>query len=66
MALKTRAQVPRHQWPPERIDVIGFHGAFHGRTYAAINAAGNAPYLEGFGPRLPGYRPPAVRRPSTR
>ncbi len=40
---------------PERIDVIGFSGAFHGRTYAAINAAGNPSYLEGFGPRLPGY-----------
>ncbi|NDC57257.1 MAG: aspartate aminotransferase family protein [Alphaproteobacteria bacterium] len=40
---------------PERIDVIGFSGAFHGRTYAAINAAGNPAYLDGFGPRLPGY-----------
>lgn len=40
---------------PERIDVIGFAGAFHGRTYGAINAAGNPSYLDGFGPRLPGY-----------
>ena len=40
---------------PERIDIIGFSGAFHGRTYAAINAAGNPNYLDGFGPRLPGY-----------
>ncbi len=40
---------------PERIDVIGFAGSFHGRTYAAVNASGNAAYLEGFGPRLPGY-----------
>ena len=40
---------------PERIDVIGFAGSFHGRTYAAINAAGNPAYVEGFGPRLPGY-----------
>lgn len=39
----------------ERIDVIGFAGSFHGRTYAAINAAGNPAYVEGFGPRLPGY-----------
>ena len=39
----------------ERIDVIGFAGSFHGRTYAAINAAGNPSYVEGFGPRLPGY-----------
>ena len=39
----------------ERIDIIGFDGAFHGRSYAAINAAGNPNYVEGFGPRLPGY-----------
>ncbi|MCJ2181982.1 aspartate aminotransferase family protein [Novosphingobium sp. 1949] len=38
-----------------RIDVIGFAGSFHGRTYGAINAAGNPAYVEGFGPRLPGY-----------
>jgi acetylornithine/N-succinyldiaminopimelate aminotransferase len=40
---------------PDRIDIIGFEGAFHGRTYAAINAAGNPSYLNGFGPSLPGY-----------
>ena len=40
---------------PERIDIIGFDGSFHGRTIAAVNASGNAGYLEGFGPRLPGY-----------
>ncbi|HEX6866022.1 MAG TPA: aspartate aminotransferase family protein [Caulobacteraceae bacterium] len=39
----------------DRIDIIGFDGAFHGRSYAAINAAGNPNYVEGFGPRLPGY-----------
>jgi len=41
---------------PERIDIIGFKGAFHGRSYAAVNAAGNDSYLDGFGPRLPGYK----------
>jgi acetylornithine/N-succinyldiaminopimelate aminotransferase len=40
---------------PERVDIIGFDGSFHGRSYAAINASGNPSYLEGFGPRLPGY-----------
>ncbi len=40
---------------PERVEVIGFAGSFHGRSYAAINASGNPGYLEGFGPRLPGY-----------
>jgi acetylornithine/N-succinyldiaminopimelate aminotransferase len=37
------------------VDVIGFSGAFHGRSYAAITAAGNPSYVEGFGPPLPGY-----------
>ncbi len=40
---------------PEKIDIIGFKGAFHGRTIAAINAAGNPSYLDGFGPPLPGF-----------
>ncbi|HEY2177673.1 MAG TPA: aspartate aminotransferase family protein [Caulobacteraceae bacterium] len=41
---------------PERIEIIGFEGAFHGRSYAAVFAAGNPTYVEGFGPALPGYR----------
>ncbi|HEY2481256.1 MAG TPA: aspartate aminotransferase family protein [Caulobacteraceae bacterium] len=40
---------------PERIEIIGFEGAFHGRSYAAVYAAGNPSYVEGFGPALPGY-----------
>ncbi len=40
---------------PERIDVIGFDGAFHGRSYAAVFAAGNPKYVEGYGPPLPGF-----------
>jgi acetylornithine/N-succinyldiaminopimelate aminotransferase len=40
---------------PERIDIITFTGAFHGRSYGAINAAANPSYLDGFGPRLPGF-----------
>jgi acetylornithine/N-succinyldiaminopimelate aminotransferase len=39
----------------ERVDVITFEGAFHGRTYASVNAGGNETYLKGFGPRLPGF-----------
>jgi acetylornithine/N-succinyldiaminopimelate aminotransferase len=40
---------------PERVDIVGFDGSFHGRSYAAINASGNPSYLNGFGPRLPGF-----------
>jgi acetylornithine/N-succinyldiaminopimelate aminotransferase len=54
-ALKAARRYHAHRSEPERIDIIGFDGSFHGRTYAAVNASGNAGYLEGFGPRLPGY-----------
>ena len=40
---------------PDKIEIIGFEAAFHGRSYAAIFAAGNPSYTEGFGPALPGY-----------
>ena len=39
----------------DRIDIITFTGAFHGRSLGAINAGGNPKYLEGFGPKLPGF-----------
>ncbi len=54
-ALKTARKYHSVNGSPERIDIIGFEGAFHGRTYAAVNAAGNPSYVEGFGPLLPGY-----------
>jgi acetylornithine/N-succinyldiaminopimelate aminotransferase len=54
-AIKTARRYHAARGNPERIDVIGFAGSFHGRTYAAANASGNPSYLEGFGPRLPGY-----------
>jgi acetylornithine/N-succinyldiaminopimelate aminotransferase len=40
---------------PERYRIITFDGAFHGRTLATIAATGNAKYLEGFGPAMPGF-----------
>ena len=54
-SLKMARKHHSHRGAPERIDIIGFQGAFHGRSYAAINAAGNPAYTDGFGPRLPGY-----------
>ncbi len=55
LALKLARKYHAANGNPERIDIITFEGAFHGRTYAAVNAGGNDAYLEGFGPRLPGY-----------
>jgi acetylornithine/N-succinyldiaminopimelate aminotransferase len=54
-ALKTVRKYHTANGQPERVDIIGFQGSFHGRSYAAINASGNSTYLEGFGPRLPGF-----------
>jgi acetylornithine/N-succinyldiaminopimelate aminotransferase len=55
LAMKTARRYQFGEGRPERVDIIGFGGAFHGRSFAAINAAGNPKYLEGFGPRLPGF-----------
>jgi acetylornithine/N-succinyldiaminopimelate aminotransferase len=54
-SLKTARKYHTANGNPERVDVIGFEGSFHGRSYAAINASGNPNYLDGFGPRLPGF-----------
>jgi acetylornithine/N-succinyldiaminopimelate aminotransferase len=54
-ALKTARKYHWANGQPERIEIIGFEGAFHGRSYAAVYAAGNPAYTEGFGPPLPGY-----------
>lgn len=40
---------------PDRIEIIGFEGAFHGRSSAGIAAAGSKKLTEGFGPMLPGF-----------
>lgn len=40
---------------PQRYKIICFEQAFHGRTGAALSATGNEKYLQGFGPRAPGF-----------
>ncbi|WP_444463257.1 aspartate aminotransferase family protein [Rhodobacter capsulatus] len=40
---------------PERTDILTFSGAFHGRSSAAIAAAGTEKMVKGFGPLLPGF-----------
>ncbi len=39
----------------DRIEILTFQGAFHGRSYGAINAGGNPAYLKGFGPAMEGF-----------
>ena len=41
---------------PERTTIITFEGAFHGRTLATIAAGGQEKYLEGFEPRMGGFK----------
>lgn len=40
---------------PERVNIITFDGAFHGRSAAGIAAAGSEKMTAGFGPLLPGF-----------
>ena len=54
-ALKTARKFHSANGQPERIDIYGFDGSFHGRTYGAINAAANPSYTEGFGPKMEGF-----------
>ena len=54
-AIKTARRYHYANGHPERFHIITFEGAFHGRTIATIAAGGQAKYLEGFGPKAPGF-----------
>jgi acetylornithine/N-succinyldiaminopimelate aminotransferase len=54
-AIKMARRFHHERGQPKRHKVIAFDGAFHGRTMAAISAGGQAKYLEGFEPALPGF-----------
>ncbi len=41
---------------PERTTILTFEGSFHGRSVAAISAAGAEKLTKGFGPLLEGFR----------
>ena len=40
----------------DRVEIIAFEGAFHGRSTGAIAAAGSEKMVKGFGPLMPGFR----------
>ena len=40
---------------PEKVEIITFEGAFHGRSAAGIAASKGAKMIDGFGPLLPGF-----------
>lgn len=54
-AIKTARRYHYANGQPERYEILTFDGAFHGRTLATIAAGGQEKYLEGFGPKAPGF-----------
>ncbi|GLS81659.1 aspartate aminotransferase family protein [Paracoccus marinus] len=44
-----------HAGDPDRIEIVTFAGAFHGRSTGAIAAAGSEKMTKGFGPLMPGF-----------
>jgi len=54
-AIKTARRFHYLAGNPDRNRIITFEGAFHGRTLATIAAGGREKYMEGFGPKVPGF-----------
>lgn len=54
-AIKTARRYQFVTGHPERVRIVTFAGAFHGRTLATLAATGNPKYLEGFGPVVDGF-----------
>ena len=45
-----------HDQDQDRIEILTFEGAFHGRSTGAIAASGSEKMTKGFGPLMPGFR----------
>ena len=54
-AIKTARRYHYSKGNPEKFHIITFEGAFHGRTIAMIAAGGQQKYIDGFGPKAPGF-----------
>ncbi|MEX5727533.1 acetylornithine/N-succinyldiaminopimelate aminotransferase [Rhodovulum iodosum] len=58
-ACELAVKMARKYWSdkgsPERVNIVTFSGAFHGRSSAGIAAAGSEKMTKGFGPLLPGF-----------
>ena len=55
LAVKMARKFWHDEGRPERTDIVTFSGSFHGRSSAAIAAAGSDKMTKGFGPLLPGF-----------
>ncbi|RMC34277.1 aspartate aminotransferase family protein [Paracoccus alkanivorans] len=56
LAIKMARKFWDHRGDPDRIEMLTFDGAFHGRSTGAIAAAGSEKMVKGFGPLMPGFR----------
>ncbi len=54
-AIKTARKYHAANGAPERVELITFDGAFHGRTIATIAAGGNDAYISGFAAPVEGF-----------
>ena len=55
LAVKMARKYFHEKGSPERVEILTFEGAFHGRSSAGIAAAGSEKMTKGFGPLLPGF-----------
>jgi acetylornithine/N-succinyldiaminopimelate aminotransferase len=55
LAIKMARKYWYEKGDPDRIQIITFAGSFHGRSTAAIAAAGSEKMTKGFGPLMPGF-----------
>lgn len=56
LAIKMARKYWHASGQPERVEILTFEGAFHGRSTGAIAAAGSEKMVQGFGPLMPGFR----------
>ena len=56
LAIKMARRFHHENGQPERIEIIAFEGAFHGRSTGAIAAVGSEKMIKGYGPLMPGFR----------
>lgn len=56
LAIKMVRKYWSEKGQPERIEILTFEGAFHGRSTGAIAAAGSEKMTKGYGPLMPGFR----------
>ncbi|SDL16788.1 aspartate aminotransferase family protein [Paracoccus chinensis] len=56
LAIKMVRKYWSEKGQPDRIEILTFEGAFHGRSTGAIAAAGSEKMTKGYGPLMPGFR----------